>query len=216
MTDIIKGLGKFLSRDLMYVIGGGTFLFSIVLASGLKFTPILELLDKPAFAIILAGIAYVIGYLNQEVISLTHIVTTSRPKPNRFLCWWYKRFTGFSFIDPPPFDYTTEWIRLLDAYREEQLAEFERIISLKHIGSAVGSNWFLSSLVLVTTFLIDRKELLAIIISPWLFLASLGLILTAWIKGMQQYSTMYNLIESIHKTTEHVDKPGQGNRPVSG
>lgn len=201
MTEIIKGLGKFLSRDLMYVVGGGTFLFSIVLSFELDFRPILELLDKPVFAVILAGIAYVIGYLNQEMLSLTHIVTTSRPKPNRFLSWWYKRFTSCDFTDPPAFDYTTERIKLLDRYKEEQLVDFERIISLKHIGSAVGSNWFLSSLVLFITFIIKTNVFLAIL-ALCLFLASLGLILTAWIKGMQQYYTMYNLIKLIPKANE--------------
>jgi len=206
MNEIIKGLGKFLSRDLMYVIGGSSFLLSISFAFGLDFNVIAELTKNTVLTLFMLGVAYVLGYINQEVLCLSPLLTTSKIKnPNRFLQWVYLRFTKSAFKQPNDFEYTSERIKLLKHYKEEELKDFERIVALKHIGSAVGSNWFISSIILLFTCYTKSVSHVGWIFSSYLLFAALALILLAWIKGMQQYVTMNEVINHT-KTTEHFNQ----------
>ena len=197
MNAIIKALGKFLGRDFMYVIGGASFLLSAFFAVGYKFSNDFELMNKPIVSILALGFAYVAGYINQEVVCLTPLLTTSIVHPCRLLRWFYKKFTRSEFKDLPDIEYTSERIRLSKCFEEERLEDLERIITLKHIGSAVGSNWLLASAILFIRYFAKRDQYLILVIAIYFLVAALSLILIAWIKGMQQYSIMNNLLKQI-------------------
>lgn len=194
MNEFTKDLGIFLSRDVMYIIGGTSFLLSVAFAFGISYTLIISEPVTIYAAIFIFGIAYCLGYMNQELLSLTMIVTTRHiAKANRILCWLYRLHTNTQWesIDAPT---DLDLIILRKFYKPEELKELDRIISLKHIGSAVGSNWFISSLILIVCA-VDRDSLSIWIMSLYILFASLLLILFAWIRGMQQ--TM--LINELNK-----------------
>ena len=184
----------------MYVIGGASFLLSITFALGFGFDDIERLSKNTVLTIFTLGIAYVSGYINQEVLSLSPMLTTGRIKnPNTLLKFLYRRFTKSEFKEPNDFEYTSERIKLLKFYKEDELKDFERIIALKHIGSAVGSNWLIASIILLVACFIKKECLIVWIISSYFLFAAIALILLAWIKGMQQYVAMNELLKHMDK-----------------
>jgi hypothetical protein len=96
----------------------------------------------------------------------------------------------------PEIDYTSERIKLSKSFGEEELSDLERIIALKHIGSAVGSNWLLTSIILLVWCIVKGEWGRVLIGGTYLLIAALSLILMAWIKGMQQYSVMRSLMQT--------------------
>jgi len=117
MNEFIKAIGKFLSRDLMYVIGGTSFLLSAAFALGFEFKAIESITQNNVITLLLLGIAYVSGYINQEALSLSPIITTNQIKnPNIFLKWLYKKFTNSDFQEQNDIEYTSEKIKLLKNY----------------------------------------------------------------------------------------------------
>lgn len=76
MDGIIKALGKFLTRDIMYVIGGLSFLLSFSYAFGFILNYLDILLENNIAFLVFLGISYVTGYINQEILSFTPILTT--------------------------------------------------------------------------------------------------------------------------------------------
>ncbi len=209
MDEIVKGLGKFLNRDLMYIIGGISFILSITYAFGFSFNEIEPFTKNNVIIVFILGIAYVFGYVNQEILSLTPVLTTGQIKnPNKFLKCIFRRFTKTEYTEIDDIDYTFERIKLLKEFKEQELQDFERVISLKHIGSTIGSNWLMSSAILIIRCIINGESYIVWMLTFYLLISSIALILLSWIKGMQQYSTMSYLLKQIdNKNT----KPHTGN-----
>jgi len=200
MSEIVKGLGKFLGRDVMYVLGGITFLLSILYAVGIMKSTMAYLANSSVMTAYALGVSYVIGYINQEILSLTPVLTTSRiTNPNSFLRWIYRSFTHCDFNLDADIEYTNEIIRLRTVFTGDQLEDFERVVVLKHIGSSVGANWLFASLILIGTFLVTENPPLMWGVSLYLLFSSVLLITLAWLKGMQQYVIINNLIQQACK-----------------
>jgi len=202
MNELAKSLSKFLNRDLMYIIGGVSFFISCLFFAEIKLEKIYNISSNYIVTLYFIGISYIIGYMNQEILSLTPLLTTNKVKPNKFLKWLYQKFTNSTLNEWKSItDYTADIITIRNHYKDESLAEIERIVILKQIGSAIGSNWLLSSMILFIKYFATNHNKYILFIALYLFMASIFLIIIAWIKGMQQFNTMEKLLNDIHNTS---------------
>ena len=135
MPEVPESLKQFIARDLIYVIGGGSVL-----------TTVLYRFDRfPAGEVpvgvqgLTVGIAYVLGYLLQDSFSLIGLVTTARvPKPSRLLKYLYKRFTGEMWRDLGEVQWDQQRPALRNELRDAQeRAEYQRVITLMMVGSTM-------------------------------------------------------------------------------
>ena len=198
---IVKAFGKFLSRDLMFIIGGSSLLLCVVLAfdTTLAFTDVVKFLKHEVLCVWVIGVSYVIGYAAQECLSLIPFVTTNDVEPIQFLQKLYGRYTGQNYESREHLDFRLARIRLLKLHPDRVLSELERTISLKQIGSAVGSSWLLGAIALAVAAYRSREHApLSVPVfratAVIMFLVSLSLIAMSWMKNMQQKLLMCALL----------------------
>lgn len=191
MDSFVKAVEKFLTRDLLYILGGGSLIFSILYYFNIALPEKLE-----SYQIIFgAGIAYVLGYIIQEIISLTPILTTSHFKPNRFVRWLYKRFSNNDLSKDLNMTNLEAFFTIYPSLSDRQIEQIERTITLKHVGSTMGANWLVSSLFTLLKAL-ESYSSFDIFMAIGLLLLSLFLIFLSWIKGAQQMQIFYELDEA--------------------
>ncbi len=189
MEAIIKALQQFLTRDILYILGGGSVIIAVAYFFGFELPCNLE----NNLIIFVAGIAYVLGYLIQEVLSLTPILTTAHFKPNRFIRYLYKLYSNQELKVNPNM---TDLSALLEVYpdlNERQISQIERTITLQLVGATMGSNWLVASIFFgLAAF--ESKSSIDIFLTISTILLSVFLISMAWTKGAQQMHMFY-LIE---------------------
>jgi hypothetical protein len=139
------------------------------------------------------GFAYALGYTIQDGLSLTGIVTTHIIKePGHIVKCLYKRLTHEQWkpVGNIDVDKATDWVT--EDKAEQELGEFQRIVTLRFIGTAVGPCAVVSGMLVLMKWLFIRRAAFdrEAIFDFWLALAalSLGVVLLAlsWIKGAQQ------------------------------
>ena len=194
MNSVIKALQQFLTRDLLYVLGGSSILLSI----GWYFGLAVPEKSNNAILFFVIGIAYVIGYLIQELVSLTPILTTSHFEPNKFISWLYQKFTNHELVLSEKMTNNTAFVELYSQMEDRQIQQIERTITLKHIGSTIGSNWLISSIFIVLKAM-ETKENLHTFVAIAISSASVFLLILAWIKGAQQMQMFSEALESRYK-----------------
>lgn len=209
MEILEKSLNKLLTRDIFYIIGG----VSIILAFLFYF-------DKFSFnnkieyytVILILLISYVIGYLTQEFLSLFRIVRTTLPKYvmsiDRIL---YKIFTGLECISPKEGktkDTEKNNYQILDTDLQgvflkgkdlEKLYYHKRIIDLKQIGSTIGSNWLICSIIIFLKYFQNKQadSQFILVLSISIFIFSVIAIIVNRIKLTQQIEFVYHNKELI-------------------
>ena len=151
MDALVRSLGRFLARDFVFIVAGS--------AAILTFCYVFDrlwILEMPnALYFVAAGFAYVVGYAIQDLVSLTGLFTTADLfKPARLAKAIYRRFEGHEWREIEPFDTAavrSELDRSPDqgGVPEGTRLRFERLVSLRMLGSAVGSSSLLSCALLV-------------------------------------------------------------------
>jgi hypothetical protein len=184
MDELVKSLANRITRDFAYFIGGGTLILSVWLVclpeSGFPY----ERVPSIAYFLLL-GIAYVVGFVVQELFSLipgfstTLIIGNWRSFYRRALASLYEIYTREQWND------NIEGYRVVDAYNEigkrsEPIkALIDRTATLKHLGTCIGPCALLSGFLLALSGC-----------HPWLGIALLviGVVLIALgrLKTMQQ------------------------------
>ena len=194
VRKVAESLSYFVTRDVLYVVGGSSVILSF--AYLLDRLPTSDLFA--VWYLLGAGIAYVVGYAIQDGLSFTPIITI-RPviHPNRIVRELYKRLTGTPWNDLPPYDPELVTIRVAEKASERAITELRRIISLKHIGTTMGSCWFVSGLVLtarsVTKTASDNVLLAVVTLTFAALLLALG-----WVKGAQEAQCVYRLYDELY------------------
>lgn len=144
MDELVKALRHFITRDLVFLVGGGIVVGSFVCAVnnfGLIST------DHPTVFLLLAGISYAIGYAIQDGSGLIGLV---RIPPSYRLRWiikpFYKRIVGqdWNDVDEKTVNFG-EAERKIITDSDEGVA-LERIITLKQVGTAIGPCCIVSSM----------------------------------------------------------------------
>lgn len=175
MNEFIKAFSRFISRDLILLIGGGwvvgafLYLFDRVPAAN----------DFWILFSLLAGVGYFVAYALQDVICLTGITTTTQVNnPNRFVLWMYKRYMHEDWL-------TTEVKESLQPTCERRRPDFERIVMFQLIGTAGGPCMAVCGILLITRWL-WCGETFDLFMALAAMTLSLVLICLSWLKGAQR------------------------------
>jgi hypothetical protein len=184
---VFKALSRFITRDLIYVVGGGS-----VVASFLYRFDLLAVNGAPLANYLLAGgIGYVVGYALQDGASVLNIVTTAALRKAKWpLTWLYCMFTHRKWKDVD-----SRHVHSMQTIQADLSGdpEYERIVTLKHIGTT-GAPCSLTCAALlfwksqVTTAGADVRRLTEFDIHLAWAALGLGVVLCglAWIKAAQE------------------------------
>ncbi len=83
MNELVKALGRFIRRDLVFIFGGASVMISFLCYYG-KWDSTPKIPEPSSLWIVFGvGIAYFIGYAIQDGSSLTPFVTTDPNDPGR-------------------------------------------------------------------------------------------------------------------------------------
>jgi hypothetical protein len=149
MERSIRALGTFLTRDMIYVLGGFSVYMSFVTVSGQDVSIFLD--DEiPGIALLFfLGLSYVIGFAVQELFSFLRLVTTSALfEPGRivrFLYWCYvhEEWRPTESLDP-----YLACVKINEARLTPQtFNEIERTVRLLLFSATTGSCAVLSGLI---------------------------------------------------------------------
>ncbi|WP_420598735.1 hypothetical protein [Neptuniibacter sp.] len=201
MNEIIKIINQFVVRDVLYILGGGSILASFAYSFGFStFSDI-----QGGLLLFLAGIAYVVGYACQEFLSITPIITTSHFKPSKFVYGTYKRFTntpkGKMLRWSTKLTNLNAFVDLYPNSHERQIAQIERTINLKQVGTTMGSAWLITAIIL-TAKAISSHAPIDIVLAISIGFLSLVLLVIGWVKGFQQMHQLYLLEASLNKSSQ--------------
>jgi hypothetical protein len=183
VSELIAALRHFITRDLLYVVGGGAVILSF-----------LHLFDRipdtstipTAIYLLTAGFSYGIGYAIQDGLSLTGLITTSSvTEPGWFVRGLYERFTGHSWLLEKGFDPESATVTVTAYAPDESMVELRRIISLKHIGTTLGSSGLVCT-VLLAAKAVQTGDAFDITLDVAVLLLGAVLSVLGWVKGAQQ------------------------------
>lgn len=203
IRKLAESLSYFVTRDVLYVVGG-----SSVILSFLYLFDRLPGSDLPTVWYVLgAGIAYVIGYAIQDGLSLTPITTTqSVIHPNRVVKKLYEWFAGPPWKDIPDHDHELATILVTEQAGERTIAELRRIISIKQIGTTMGSCWLVGGLALTARCVLKTSGYGIFLAVATIVFAALLLAL-GWVKGAQQAQRVYRLYDALTPESSNDGSP---------
>jgi hypothetical protein len=173
MPDLARSLGKFLYRDLFFVVAGFVILTSA--SRIIQLSVALHTESETINTLIMTAFAYAVGILNQELWSQLPFVKTCiyRQYP-AFLLGVYRRHMG------------EEW-----EYRGTQSKvlsddpDYQRAINLKQIGSALGTALFTGAGFSLAVALRQREAEPALQAVIMLVVGALFLVMS-WLHNMRQ------------------------------
>ena len=180
---LVNALRGFITRDIMYLVGGGSVCATLLHISGQGLTT-----PYPtAIWLLAAGVAYGVGYAIQEILSLSRILTTGPVlEPGRIVKWLYKRFTGQRWKDVDRLGWEAKQQKFEELASERTFAQFQRTIGLKHIGATLGANWLVSGCALGTYVYRTESYKSDLLLAVAVLVLALGLMIMSWVKGGQQ------------------------------
>lgn len=183
MDELVKALRYFIARDVLYIVGGGSVCAAVLYTLGR-----LPHGDVATWLLVLgAGIAYGAGYAIQEMLSLTPLLTTAPVlTPGRLVRALYGRFTLSQWTDVDTRLWPQRWDQFEKTADERIYGQFQRIIALKHVGSALGSNWLVVAGILGAKWYWCGRLPEDLMVGVATFLAASGLLAVAWLKGAEQ------------------------------
>lgn len=139
MDELFKALRRFITRDLIYLIGGG----SVVASFLYMFDRVPSPHDHPILYLLIAGISYVVDYVMQDAFCLLPALPTTAPRRlkryQRKFFEWYTREEWQDIPDIINLEQAEE-----ELINEHQIAWLERITSLQQACTTVGPCWLVS------------------------------------------------------------------------
>ncbi len=199
MNELVKALKNFVVRDIIYIIGGSSVIVSFLYL--FNKTDMLGKETHTAIYLLVAGLAYIIGYCIQDTASWIRIVTTAsffEPWPS--LIWFYRRFLHREWVPifPDIVDAEERRNEIFERLDKAELiiqektsvdnkAERDRIISLMHMGTTMGPCSLVSGILLFIKAFIDRNYTFRfnITLTVSVLIISGLMIVLAWIKALQ-------------------------------
>lgn len=186
--DLLRTFNYFVTRDLVYILGGGAVILSFLyyfdrLPSGKMQT---------AAFLFGAGLAHVIGFAVQDLLSLFRIVTTKDEVMPKFpimrkLYYW---FTGEQW-NVQQGDLKRKKLKFMDKASVYVMGEFQRIVTLRMIGTAVGPCLALSSILVFLRYLSPLGKSFDLALALSLCILGLGLMLLGRLQGYEQTRFVY-------------------------
>lgn len=140
MNELLKAFKHFITRDIIFIIGGAIVIISILYS----FDKLPQSDLNIAYYLLGAGISYIIGYTLQDISCLFPGFTTKpRSSPNKLQKWLYKRFCRIKWTTPKKNN--KDYFEIPEKIKNERmLAEFDRVINLMLIGTVTCPCFFIS------------------------------------------------------------------------
>lgn len=196
MDELIKALGRFVARDLVFIVGGSSVILTTVYAFGR-----LSAVDLPVpYYLLGAGFSYVLGYAIQELFGLTPILTMADYfQPGGFVRFLYQQFTGDPWQDIPKFD-PYEVDVTIRTRESAGLAFLERLVSLRQVGSTMGSCALVSAVPLFLRAFSKEGAPFDLFLAVAAAVLGIGLVCLSWVKAAQQMHYM-NALRRAHRNS---------------
>lgn len=159
--DWVRMVRHYAARDLAFIVGGA----SLLLCLGFCFPDVRHSLFgsdiSGAEYLLLAGVAYVLGYFTQEVLSILfpkEATSSTDIEPSKYLKWAYKRWMHreLDLTKTPNYDQDNATIYINTRKSERNQAEYERLTGHLIMCMAIGSCWMIVGLILVLRFMFVR------------------------------------------------------------
>jgi len=159
MEDIFKSLGRFLTRDVFYMLSGLYIHIALVrLGLAPDVTALGAIQPEVAKLIVILGSAYLVGFTVKEVFAFCHLNIEAhyfRPRwPEKIL---YRLHQRDKWDQPKRFDHVTAYKSVSKAGADVQ-SRYDRISDVIHICSTAGASLVVSGALLAFQ---DRRALLA-------------------------------------------------------
>ena len=199
INEIIKSLEQFITRDLTYITGGSTIIISFFYCYDYNYGNKIQMI----FQIYAIAISYILGYVFQELFCFLHITRTncSLYNPGWLVRKIYKLYVRKDLGKIKTFDQLEYEIKILQHSSKDVVGEYQRIITLKQIGTTIGP-----CLVIASIFICIRVIRTKSIIDIILLLQSLGigmiLISLGWLKLAQQCEYAIKICSDIDKNRQ--------------
>ena len=200
MGAIITALRDFIARDLMFLFGGSMVLASLIYS----FSSLDTLTSNGIVLALIAGVAYVLGWVIQDVFCILGLVRVSPyESPKRFYRYLYKRLLGKKWvsINLGTESLANRKVRVYESASERNLIEIERFISLKQVASTISPSSLLASVILMYRYFGTCREctqdLLAAIV---LLIIGIFLIPLNRIKAAQQAQYIWRLSDHLPRS----------------
>ena len=192
MGELFKALRHFVTRDLVFVLSG-----SIELAAALYYLDWLPTKETPtAFHFFGLGVAYVLGFITHGIARVLGIVRSTSPRSLPPLArWLYRRYKNKSWTD---ISADTKFLEVRDDITNERIqAEFDRIVTMKLIGTAVGPACLVSSAILIARRLRIHSDERDLLVGVATAIAGMLLIAIGWIKVAEQATYLSELNDRV-------------------
>ncbi len=209
MGDIAKVLGRFLTRDIFYILSG--LYFYLTSSHVFEFSDKKELYSlgsKPVDLILLIGSAYIVGFAIKEIFAYLHL--THEPHfwtPKKLDLWLFRRHQGKGKEWEPPsrgdFEPNLVYKNISDAGPDVQ-SRYDRIGENFHAFVTVGCAWTVCSVFLFIHSLVDRPHSGDLILSIVLFVFGVCLIRMSnvfTIRRMEFMDDYKDYIPEVNKKT---------------
>lgn len=144
MNELLKAFKHFITRDIIYIIGGSSVIISILYS----FDKLPQSDLNLAYYLLAAGISYVIGYTLQDISCLFPGFTTKpRTKANELQKCLFNRFCrdDWDKLEKSKDDFFEIPEKITN---ERILADYDRVINLMMIGTVTCPCFFISSIFL--------------------------------------------------------------------
>lgn len=180
MNELVNALRRFITRDLTFLIGGGSTLGSFLLV----FDRLPAVDDHVVVYLLLGGIAYVLGYVLQDSFGVLRLIPTTTPRePIRYQRLLYRLYVREEW---QPIPAVVNFEQVEENLSVDQAAWLERLTSLQQLGTCVGPCWLAAGGILATTWWGNSPELFKIALPVASLVMGLILVHLAWIKACQQ------------------------------
>jgi hypothetical protein len=173
MPDLGRSLGKFLYRDLFYIVAG--FIILSMASRVFRVQGLLGTDSEAVNALLLVVFAYAVGILNQELWSqLPFVKTCTYDRYPNFLLGVYRRHMG------------EEWTyRAVRSKAVSDDPDYQRTINLKQIGAALGTSLFTGALFSMIGSIVDCSIDLAWQALGMVLIGAL-FVMMSWLHNMRQ------------------------------
>jgi hypothetical protein len=182
VNELINVLRRFIARDLVFLIGGGSVVGSFLYTFTCLPTPD----EHVVLFLFLGGVSYVVGYVVQDGFALLGLVPTTNPRRlPRWLARLYARYVRDQrqqWRDLPD----TDFERAEENLTPDQALWLERITTLQQVGATVGPCWVVSAGLLVVRLRLNGVARFGLVLAIGGFGLALVLFCLAWIKAAQQ------------------------------
>ncbi len=190
MNELVKAMRHFIMRDLVYILSGGAVILSALHLFDQSPSPN----DSWVLHGLLAGVGYFIAYAIQDMLCLTHLITTTHvKKPCGFIRLIYELYMHEKWQEV---NINIDEIVQTFGDDYETRYEFERLVMFQLIGTAGGSCMLACAALFFVRWVwyLEKFDLFVTFVGAIL---GISLIILGWLKGAQRAQFMSRIKKEV-------------------